>query len=269
MKTAYVTTLCNGDGYLPGIEALGSSIKATGTHHPMVLMVTPDVSDHARAALAHEGWTLRPIEPIANPNPATMHMLPRFGAAYTKLRAWELTEYDKLVFLDGDTIVVKNIDDLFDRPAFAAAPDFFLPDRFSSGVMVLEPNAEVFTHMVHELSRVESYDGGDQGFLNNFFPDWYALSVEHRLPVGYNMAHFIYQFMHAHPSAWDKLQDEIKIVHYLVQKPWQARSTLTGASGLWWQAYFAAHPGERHTMEGRLHAAEDKTFDVLARWFVG
>src|SRR5262249_25344790 len=38
MKTAYATTLCNGEGYLPGVEALGSSLRATGTQVPMVLM---------------------------------------------------------------------------------------------------------------------------------------------------------------------------------------------------------------------------------------
>jgi glycogenin glucosyltransferase len=171
--------------------------------------------------------------------------------------------------LDADTIVVQNVDELFDRPAIAAAPDFFLPDRFSSGVMVLEPNRDTFATMVQELSRFESCDGGDQGFLNNFFAGWYAKPVEHRLPIGYNMAHFIYQFMHAHPSAWDKLQGEVKIIHYLVQKPWQAKSTLSGASDLWWKAYFAAHPGEHHEVEQRLHQAEDRTFDLLAKWIVG
>ena len=67
---------------------------------------------------------------IDNPNPVTQRMLPRFGAAYTKLRAFELEGLDKVVFLDADTVVLQNVDDLFDRPAIAAAPDFFMPDRF-------------------------------------------------------------------------------------------------------------------------------------------
>lgn len=269
MKTAYATMMCNGEGYLPGVEALGSSLDASGTAAPRVLMVTPDVRPAARERLAGQGWTIREVEPIANPNPATRQMLPRFGAAYTKLRAWELDDYDKVVFLDADTIVVQNVDDLFARPALAAAPDFFLPDRFSSGVMVIEPSRALFQRMVEALSLLGSYDGGDQGFLNLFFEDWYARPVAHRLPVGYNMAHFIYQFMRGHQGTFEALKHEIKIIHYLVQKPWRARSTLSGASELWWEAYFRVHPETPHDLGRRFHELEDRSFDLLAHWIVG
>ena len=42
------------------------------------------------------------------------------------------------MLLDADTIVVQRIDDLFDRPGIAAAPDFFLPDQFNSGVFIFQ-----------------------------------------------------------------------------------------------------------------------------------
>jgi alpha-N-acetylglucosamine transferase len=251
------------------VEALGSSLRATGTRVPMVAMVTPEIRSGTRDRLAGQGWTVREVQPIENPNPATQQMLPRFGAAYTKLRAWQLQDLDRVVLLDADTIVLRNVDDLFERPEIAAAPDFFLPDRFSSGVMVLEPSQATFERMIHALSVEESYDGGDQGFLNNFFAGWYGMPVLHRLPVGYNLAHFIYQFMHGHPSAWAQLQGEVKIVHYLVQKPWRARSTLTGASELWWDAYFRVHPEEDKSLRHRLHEMEDWSFDRLAHWVVG
>jgi glycogenin len=269
MKKAYASTLCNGEGYLPGIEALGGSLRASGTGEPMVLMVTPEVRPVTRTRLEGQGWTIHEIEPIENPNPTTQQMLPRFGAAYTKLRAWQLTDFEKVVLLDADTIVVQNVDDLFDRPEIAAAPDFFLPDRFSSGVMVLEPSEATFDRMIRTLSSAESYDGGDQGFLNMFFEGWYAMPVAHRLPVGYNMAHFIYQFMHTHASTWEKLKGEVKIVHYLVQKPWRARSTLSGASDMWWNAYFEVHPERAQDWRHRLHEMEDWSFDMLSHWLVG
>jgi glycogenin glucosyltransferase len=269
MKYAYTTILCNGEGYLPGVEALGSSLAATGTSVPRVLLTTPEIRPMTRERLGAQGWTIREVEPIPNPNPATQQMLPRFGAAYTKLRAWQLGDFDRVVLLDADTIVLQNVDDLFDRPEIAAAPDFFLPDRFSSGVMVLEPREATFDRMIQALSQASSYDGGDQGFLNVFFANWYAMGVEHRLPVGYNMAHFIYQFMRAHPSTWEKLKGEIKIVHYLVQKPWRSRSTLTGASEVWWDAYFHVHPEKAQDWRQRLHEMEDWSFDMLAHWIVG
>ncbi len=268
-RNTYATVLCNGEGYLPGIEALGSSLHESGTHAPKLVMVTPEIRAVTRERLETQGWAVREIQPIANPNPVTQQMLPRFGAAYTKLRAWELVDFDKVVLLDADTLVLQNVDDLFTRPEIAAGPDFFLPDRFSSGVMVLEPRQSTFDRMVLRLAIAESYDGGDQGFLNSFFEGWYALPVAHRLPVGYNMPHFIYQFMHAHRSTWDKLRQEIKIVHYLVQKPWRARSTLSGASDLWWDAYFKIHPEKAQDWRQRVHELEDWSFDQLAHWIVG
>lgn len=269
MKKAYATILCNGESYLPGVEALGSSLASSGTTEPRVLMVTPEVRTATRDRMTAQGWIVREIAPILNPNPSTQQMLPRFSAAYTKLRAWQLTDFDKVVLLDADTIVMKNVDDLFERPELAAAPDFFLPDRFNSGVMVLDPSEPTFDRMIHALGQQPSYDGGDQGFLNLFFEGWYASSIEHRLPTGYNIAHFIYQFMHSHASAWKTLQHEIKIVHYLVQKPWKSRPTFTGASDVWWNAYFKVHPEKAESLKHRLHEMEDWSFDALTHLFVG
>jgi alpha-N-acetylglucosamine transferase len=269
MKKAYATTLCNGDGYVPGVEALGQSLRASGTREPMVLMVTADISQATRDTLASQGWTIRDVEPVQNPTPAAHQLFPRFAATFTKLRAFELDDFDKIVLLDADTIVLKNVDDLFDRPHFAAAPDFLIPDRFNSGVMVLAPSRDTFRRMMAALAAAPSYDGGDQGFLNSFYPDWYAMPVEHRLPAGYNLFHFIYQFLRSHAHLKEELEREAKIIHYAVQKPWKARSTLTGGSKAWWEMYFGAHPEKGSELKRHLHAAEDWTFDRFVDVLLG
>jgi hypothetical protein len=269
MKTAYVTALCNGDGYAPGVEALGQSLVESGSRVPRVVMVTADVPTSARSALVAQGWHLRDIEPIPNPKPAAEHFFRRFDGTFTKLRAWELTEFDRVVFLDADTLVVQNADDLFDRPGFAAAPDFFMPDRFNSGVMVLHPSQDTFQRMLQQMADAPSYDGGDQGFLNTFFAGWYAMPSAHRLPAGYNMANFIYQFMLGHPPVAAALKRETKILHYMMQKPWKARSTLSGGSQAWWEMYLDVHPEMTRTWRARLHSLEDRTFDHIAAWVAG
>jgi alpha-N-acetylglucosamine transferase len=261
MKTAYVTTLCNGEGYLPGVEALGKSLEAHGTKVPRVVLATADVLADARRNLTEQGWEIRDVEPLANPNPETAQLFDRFRNVYTKLRAWELVEFDKIVLLDADVITLQNIDDLFERPSISAAPDFFLPDRFNSGLIVIDPSKETFNRMLEALWDTPSYDGGDQGFLNNFHSDWYAMDVSHRLPAGYNLQNFIFQFLRGHPSLREALQREAKVVHYSVQKPWQAKPALTGGSEAWWNAYFGAHPEEANEWKRRWHAMEDWTFD--------
>jgi glycogenin glucosyltransferase len=269
METAYVTTLCNGDGYVPGVEALGQSLDRTGTKHPKVVLITPDVPESARQLLSSQGWWIRDIEPIENPNEQAQRLFARFANTFTKLRAFNLTEFSKVVLLDADTIAIQNIDELFERPGPAAAPDFLLPDHFNSGVMVVDPSEDTFNRMMEQLFVSGSYDGGDQGFLNSFYPDWYSLPAGHRLPSGYNMHHFIYQFLRAYPGLAQHVEGKAKIIHYTVQKPWRSKPTLTGGSEQWWGMYFDAHPESAKGWKRHLHAFEDWSFDHAMRALLG
>jgi glycogenin glucosyltransferase len=119
-----------------------------------------------------------------------------------------------LVYLDGDTVVLQNIDDLFAGDDFAAAPDAGL-DRangkiFNSGVFAVTPSHELFHSLLDRLGNTASYDGGDQGFLNNVFTDW------RRLPQEYNTTKRM--FAH-HPALFNAA--EIKVLHYVGAKPWE------------------------------------------------
>ena len=127
--------------------------------------------------------------------------------------------------------------------------------------MVIEPSKEIFERILEALWDTPSYDGGDQGFLNILFSDWYAMPVEHRLPAGYNLPHFIFQFLRGHPHLREELEREAKVIHYLVQKPWLAKTTLTGGSEEWWKAYTGDDPGMASEWKRRWHAMEDWTFD--------
>jgi glycogenin glucosyltransferase len=111
-------------------------------------------------------------------------------------------------------VVLKNIDDLFAGDDFAAAPDAGL-DRassriFNSGVFAVTPSHELFSSMLDRLGSTSSYDGGDQGFLNNIFSDW------RRLPQEYNTTKRI--FAH-HPALYNAA--EVKVLHYVGVKPWE------------------------------------------------
>lgn len=84
---------------------------------------------------------------------------PELGVTFSKLNAWRLTQYSKCVFLDADTLVLQNIDELFEREELSAAPDIGWPDCFNSGVFVYEPSLETFYKLM-ELARQEgSFDG--------------------------------------------------------------------------------------------------------------
>jgi glycogenin glucosyltransferase len=253
--------MCGGDGYLPGLRALGNSLRESGSRERRIAMVTDDVSADARRELERLDWEPRRITPIENPNGPDDLLFARYAGVFNKLNVWRLDDLEKAVFLDADTVVVRNVDDLFQRPAVSAAPDFFRPDRFNSGVMVVEPSRTTYDALVRGLAGSRSYDGGDQGFLNEFFSDWYAWPVEHRLPIGYNVHHFVYQFLCNHPQLKQGFDGELRIVHYTLQKPWQGRM-VTGGSRLWWHMYFAGAAAEP-AWRARLHALSDWTFGHL------
>ena len=267
MKQAFATLISNGEKYIPGVEVLGRSIKNTGTDRDLVLLSTEDLSPDATRKVEAQGWSVQRVEPIINPIPDEDHLFKRFQGVYTKLRAWEIADYDKVVFLDADTLVIRNIDELFERPYFAAAPCFFLPDRFNSGVMVLEPSLETLEKMIDSIPKLGSYDGGDQGFLNSYFTDWYKMSEEFRLPIRYNLHNFIYQFLSNNEMLWRKISKEIKIIHYTLMKPWLTVPAAAGATSLWWDVYYQIHPEKRTAIKDKIHEAYDWTFNQIA-WFL-
>ncbi len=265
MEQAYVTVLSHGDRYAPGVVALGRSLERSGTSRPRLVLVTPDVPRPARDRLSGERWLVREVPPIENPNPRAQPLFARFAKTFTKLRAFSLSDVEKVVLLDADTIVMQNVDELFQRPSLAAAPDYIRPDRFNSGVLVLEPSTATFARMMEALAVSENYDGGDQGFLNAFYPDWYECPAAHRLPAAYNMHHYIYQFLRAFPQVEPELEREAKILHYSVQKPWRSRATLTGGSEAWWTTYYGALPVRGKRLRRRLHGLEDRLFNGVLR----
>ena len=87
---------------------------------------------------------------------------PELGVTYTKLNAWQLTQFDKCVFLDADTLVLKNVDELFDRPELSAAPDVGWPDCFNSGVFVFVPSEATYQSLIQHAASFGSFDGKKQ-----------------------------------------------------------------------------------------------------------
>ncbi|CEH14697.1 Glycosyl transferase, family 8-glycogenin [Ceraceosorus bombacis] len=93
------------------------------------------------------------------------------GAALTKLHAFRLDAYKRVLFLDADTIVLRPIHHLFGlapSPLYAA-PDIGWPDAFNSGVLLLQPSASTFASIRSFAATTGTWDGADQGLLNDFF----------------------------------------------------------------------------------------------------
>jgi glycogenin glucosyltransferase len=84
---------------------------------------------------------------------------PELGITLTKLFAWKLTQYRKAVFIDADCLVIRNVDELFERDELSAAPDVGWVDLFNSGVFVLRPSDDTFAALMQFAERHGSFDG--------------------------------------------------------------------------------------------------------------
>lgn len=65
----------------------------------------------------------------------------------------------RAVFLDADTMVLQNIDELFDKAELSASPDCGWPDTFNSGVFVCVPDRGMFEELFRFAQEKGSFDG--------------------------------------------------------------------------------------------------------------
>eukprot|EP00903_Cladosiphon_okamuranus_P017748 g16337.t1 len=207
-----------------------------------VVMVTPGVSEMKRQALRAAADEVIEVEPIAMPakEAADHDGVPTWAqVGYTKLRLWGLTQYKRIVYIDADALVMEDLDELFDREVdLAAAPDVFPPDKFNAGVMVVVPSLHVLDDMLSKVDELPAYDGGDTGFLNAYFSDWFSRPAAARLPFKYNAQRTVYWTTHdKNPGYWEAI-GPVKILHFCSSpKPWEEAKRKGDLEMIWWQSY--------------------------------
>ncbi len=229
---AYATLVTNAD-YTTGAYALGLSLGAVNSQWPRIALVTPGVTSQDRTRLSHAGWEIHPTTQLQTSeafrarhsreaqhrkSPFTKGEKPPFHDPldnFCKLRLWQMTDYKRIVFLDADTLVIRNVDRLFGYPEFSGAPNLYasLADmhRLNSGVFVAQPSETTFTAMMSALDAPDAYwPRTDQTFLQDYFHQW------HGLPYTFNALQYLYFNL---PQLWR--WDAINLIHYQYEKPWQ------------------------------------------------
>ena len=83
----------------------------------VVVMVTPSVSESRRARLQRDGAIVYPVELLASETRWEHGLADRWNDIMTKLRVWQMTQYSRILFLDGDMMLLSSLDGVFDDPA--------------------------------------------------------------------------------------------------------------------------------------------------------
>ncbi len=295
---AWVTLLTR-PSYLAGVIILAHTLQKYQTKYPLIVLITDTLPERCVAALKAEGQRtkqlqIRRVEPLLPTG--NVHLIAtRFEDTWTKLRVFELTSYDKLVFLDADMMICRNMDSLFDvslpgRDWLAAnhacvcnldkdpwAPNnwnvdncAFTPMRhptglthptpvskdarptyhlLNSGLFIFHPSKTLWNDVLHFFNTsplLKTFLFPDQNFLDEFFRNrWMSLGWQ------YNA---LKTMRYWHPDMWR--DDEVRNLHYIVDKPWEKRIARDGIAGhlgrdgvthRWWWGEYAGWEKERES----------------------
>ncbi|XP_058097303.1 putative UDP-glucuronate:xylan alpha-glucuronosyltransferase 3 isoform X2 [Magnolia sinica] len=213
-REAYATILHSAHVYVCGAIAAAQSIRLAGSTRDLVILVDETIGEYHRGGLEAAGWKIRTIQRIRNPK-AERDAYNEWN--YSKFRLWQLTDYDKIIFIDADLLILRNIDFLFGMPEITATGNN--ATLFNSGVMVIEPSNCTFQLLMDHINEIESYNGGDQGYLNEIFTWW------HRIPRHMN---FLKHFWIGDEEEKKEMKTRLfgadppilYVLHYLGNKPW-------------------------------------------------
>ncbi|KAK1702253.1 family 8 glycosyltransferase [Colletotrichum acutatum] len=107
-----ITNMC----YLPGLLTLHHSLLASNTKYPFIALYTDCFPEEGRAAIAARGIPLHRVSRLSPSNTRDYSSEPRFADTWTKLTVFSLTAYNRVVLLDCDMLVRKNMDELMLLP---------------------------------------------------------------------------------------------------------------------------------------------------------
>ncbi|KAL1964240.1 hypothetical protein VTN77DRAFT_7198 [Rasamsonia byssochlamydoides] len=158
-----------------------------------------------------------------------------WAESYTKLLAFNQTQYDRVLSLDSDSTVLQTMDELFLAPsAPVAMPRAYwlnFDDRIlSSQLILIEPSEFEFNRVMKAMSEAKSNDY-DMEIVNKLYKDS-ALILPHRpydLLTGEFRSDKHSDYLGNSEEAWDpeKVLKEAKFLHFSdwpVPKPWLTAS---------------------------------------------
>uniref|UniRef100_A0A3Q0KQX0 glycogenin glucosyltransferase n=1 Tax=Schistosoma mansoni TaxID=6183 RepID=A0A3Q0KQX0_SCHMA len=245
-------TLATNDEYGVGALVLAASLKQSETSKELTILVTPGLSSHMRELLCNTYDNVIEVQPVITKSWSNPVISGRTELieTFTKIQVWSLIQFTKVVFMDADTLVLQNVDELFNRFEFTAAPDPLWPDCFNAGVFVLEPTMNTYNGLLRMLFDSGSFDGREQGLLNTYFSNWLEGDISHRLPCIYNCICRIsddtnFEF-YTSRSAWVYFGGSIRVVHFAGPiKPWHKTSAAKTCSQAAFRTFFNTEKNRR------------------------
>eukprot|EP01104_Vermistella_antarctica_P013277 TRINITY_DN399_c0_g2_i1.p1 TRINITY_DN399_c0_g2~~TRINITY_DN399_c0_g2_i1.p1 ORF type:complete len:688 (+),score=83.78 TRINITY_DN399_c0_g2_i1:34-2064(+) len=255
-KKGAIGLLVHTDDYLQGALTVAHALTAGGMldteRYDVLMMFTDLISEASLVPFKLLGCTVRRIGKIHNPHPVS---LPRWKWNFSQIILWQQLDYEKIVYIDSDVLVLQPLNELFNLHEPAASLNYIsikesgFFDRhmlFNGGMMVLEPSLLTYYQILGYLhSWVGSPDhangdsNGNQPFFNAFFKSrnsevfeggdekwWYtplnyAYNLNAMVPVQRPQAIIPEAVRDITLTTLEDLLRDVRILHFTRVKPWK------------------------------------------------
>lgn len=223
---SYVTFITS-EKYLLGLDTLCKSLLLTKTKYPLSVIIPSNSSESFENNVKEHSFGARiiRIDRIDAKNEISNSNYKHWGDTFFKLNVARLTQFSKVVMLDLDLLIRRNIDDLFGRPHMSACASALIKfpewQYLNSGLMVIEPNIRFFNDLISNIENArkasKTGDIGDQDVFNYLYPNWFN-TPELRISEEYNEFYrAVYRLAKTLKHGWK----DIKVIHYWgIVKPW-------------------------------------------------
>ena len=260
-KYAYMSLFSHNE-YIYPLLALMCSWKQTQPKYPYYLLVTDNISEENKEIVQSIGYHIIEVDEWLPQSYKMMcAQVPSerkdfwgwHGASeedkgwrhtFTKFKAFSLTQFDKILLLDCDILILQNMDELFNYPSISSVS--WWDGNFCSGCLLFEPNQKLW----QQLEKFSNeYERTNQGFPYDDYmvlKDFFAKDVLNTRGHLFKKTDFfnLFDFKdHRSESAY-QIQN-IRCIHMTGQiKPWQRGMPLNidikneWGFVLMWHAYY-------------------------------
>lgn len=263
-RRAYVTVLST-DSYLPGVMALFESIKRTNPKvNNFAVVVNENIKAETKKILEKEGIKIIVKDSVTVPESikkSNQIFTSNWNYTFDKFNLFDLGEFDKIVYLDSDMYVKRNIDELFDKPNMSGVvagksyPGNESWEELNSGLMVIEPKKGITAELTNTMldmskARLNCKHNKENNTTNNhkrltikgvfkkmfkyiqskgdqdIFEEYFNWKNRHELELDekYNIL-VNYADYYINHQGYSK--EEVAVIHFLgVRKPWMMNDKL-------------------------------------------
>lgn len=203
-KYAYVTLLSSQD-YLLALLVLNKSLCSVKSKYPLLVCITENLATETNLnILQKEHIQYKIISTLTYNANIDQILSSNLKNTASKIQIFSLKDYDKLVYLDCDSLILQNIDDLFNYPN-GAMLHYSNEKKGMSGLFVINPklhNEQFYIYLIQNYPNI--VDG-------NLIGDLFFVAIDNQM----------YQIPEIYFINSSVIKKEYKGLHYGLGEEWK------------------------------------------------